>query len=434
MRPTRRAIGLTLGVLALGLGCAVLPALVPAWQVALLTTVLIVAADARFAARTPVPRVTRQLPAALAVGQRHTVTVRVDNEAGRRIHVWLHEGVPAGVDATGLPVTLDLPVRGWVELTWDARPTRRGASTLAPTELWIDGPIGLLSVRRHVGESVLLRVYPDFREVAKFALLALQQRTAQMGIHLRRRRGEGTEFFQLREYRPGDTLRQIDWKAVARRRQLISREYREEQDQQVVVLMDCGRRLRAVDGRLSHFDHMLNAALLLGYVALRHGDAVGLLTFSGPDRWMAPTKGRGAIRTLLNTVFDLEPTAVASDYADAALRLMARQRRRALVIVLTNLRDDDGDDLIRALAPLRRRHLVLVASLREGVVGRLTDTEVRTLADAITTAAAFQHLELREKAHAAVRAAGFLTLDVEPEALPVALTNRYLEIKQAGRL
>ena len=102
-----------------------------------------------------------------------------------------------------------------------------------------------------------------------------------VGAHLRRRRGEGTEFQQLREYRLGDSLRQIDWKATQRARKLISRDYQDERNQQVMLLVDTGRRMLARDDGLSHFDHVLNAALLVAYIALRQGDVVGLLAAAG---------------------------------------------------------------------------------------------------------------------------------------------------------
>ena len=158
----------------------------------------------------------------------------------------------------------------------------------------------------------------------KFAALASGHRLPQLGIHHQRRRGEGSEFHQLRDYRPGDSLRQVDWKATARCRRLISRDYQDEQDQQVVCLLDCGRRMRSLDGRLSHFDHTLTALLLLAYVALRQGDAVGLLTFAGPERWVPPRKTRGTLDRLMAAVHDLEPGLEPTDYLAAAQAALSR--------------------------------------------------------------------------------------------------------------
>jgi len=249
-----------------------------------------------------------------------------------------------------------------------------------------------------------------------------------------RRRGEGMEFHQLREYRQGDALRAIDWKATARTGRLISREYEEEKDQRVLLVVDCGRRMASKDGELSHFDHTLNAALLLAHVALRQGDAVGMLTMGGVGRYCEPRKSVGAIHAILNQAYDIEPTLAVPDYQQAARDVMARERRRSLVVLLTNLRDEDDESLASALGLLRTRHLVVLASLREAILGRALTARVDSFDRAVTHAAAADYLAGRERAFRRLGNAGAVTLDVEPEQLPIALVNRYLGLKREGRL
>ncbi len=213
---------------------------------------------------------------------------------------------------------------------------------------------------------------PEFR-TARETRLDRRFRSRQprvVGAHLKRRRGEGTEFQQLREYRTGDSLRQIDWKASRRALKLISRDYQDERNQQVMLMLDTGRRMLARDGALTHFDHVLNAALMVSYIALRQGDAVGLLAAGGESRFVAAKRGLGMVDSLLNSVFDLNARPVATDYLEAAMALGARQSRRALVLLITNARDEDIEDLVAAVRQLQRRHLVCVASLREEVLDR----------------------------------------------------------------
>ena len=200
----------------------------------------------------------------------------------------------------------------------------------------------------------------------------------------RQRRGLGQEFHQLREFRDGDTLRQIDWKATARKRTPIAREYQDERDQQILFLLDCGRRMRSQDGELSHFDHALNASLLLGYVALRQGDAVGLMTFASEQRrYLPPVKGQAQVNVLLNAVYDLQSSQRPADYSDAVDALLKRQSRRALVVLITNLRDEDDEDLLNAVKRLERRHRVLIASLREDVLDNLRHSQVEDYESAL---------------------------------------------------
>ena len=192
----------------------------------------------------------------------------------------------------------------------------------------------------------------------------------------------------------------------------------------------------AKDDALSHFDHALNAALLLAHVALRQGDAVGVLAIGtqGPPRYVAPRKSVAAVNAILERVYDLEPSLAMPDFEQAAREIMARMRRRALVVVLTNLRDEDDETLLPALALLRKRHLVVLASLREAILGRALAARVDSFDRAVTHAAAAEYLAQRERAFGRIGAAGALCFDVEPEMLAISLVNRYLELKRQGQL
>jgi uncharacterized protein (DUF58 family) len=255
-----------------------------------------------------------------------------------------------------------------------------------------------------------------------------------MGVRRQVRRGQGLEFHQLREYRQGDSLRQIDWKNTARLRRPIAREYQDERDQEVVVLIDCSRRMLARDGELSHFDLTLNACLLLTYVALRQGDAVGLGTFGGARRWLKPTKGRDHLTRVLNTLYDLHPTTGAPDFTEAVHGLLRRQRKRALVVLLTNLRDEDNGDLGPAVQVLGRRHLVLVVNLLERALDAALERPVDGFEQALRAAAIHLYQADQRRALDRLTALGVERLDIAPEDLSVELVNRYLEIKAGGRL
>jgi uncharacterized protein (DUF58 family) len=384
--------------------------------------------------RTPAPAVARRLPATLAVGVRIDVGLRIANTAGRTLRVELHDHHPASFEAEGLPRTLALAPLEWSELAYAVRPVARGEARFGATELRVFSPLGLWQVTRTVGNANLVRVYPNFRALAKYTLLATDNRLSQIGVLQVRRRGEGMEFHQLREYRQGDAQRAIDWKATARTARLIAREYEDEKDQRVLFVVDCGRRMASKNDELSHFDHALNSALLLAHVAARQGDAVGMLTMAGVNRYVEPRKSVAAVNAMLNHAYDIEPTLAVPDYHQAARDVMRHVRRRALVIVLTNLRDEDDSTLLPALKLLRTRHLVVLASLREAIISRALSARVDTFDRAVTHAAAAGYLSARERSFRRLDAAGVVTLDVEPQQLAISLVNRYLQLKRAGTL
>ena len=434
MIPHRRLF-IALWLLAgLGLVAAIWPGLLPLWQAALAALLTLAAIDAVLGWRLRAPEVERLLASSLPVGVAREVQLRITNSGPRALRFRIYDHHPLTVETQGMPQTVKLPPGEHVTLSYQVTAVERGEVVFPQSQLQLDSPLGLWRRNRLVANESRSHVYPNFAAVTKYILLAMDNRLSQMGILKKRRRGEGQDFHQLREYRMGDSPRQIDWKATSRTRKLISREYQDERDQEVVFLVDCGHRMLAKDDALSHFDHTLNALLLLSYVALRQGDAVGLGTFSGEARWLGPTKGQAHLNRILNTIYDLQPTTQAPDYAEAAMNFLVRQKKRALVIVITNLRDEDSDDLLPALHLLKKRHLVLLASMREQALSDVLDGEIDEFNDAIRVAATHRYLESRRRAFDSVQASGILSLDVPPQELSVSLVNRYLEIKSSGML
>jgi uncharacterized protein (DUF58 family) len=434
MKPTRRLLAGAGLWTALGVLPSVWPTLAPWWfglggALALLTLL-----DALWLALTPRPTATRRVEHILPVGTAQPVHLQIENRAKGQIALRVHDAHPSEAQCDGLPVELRLAPRRGARLEYRLRCPTRGTLAFGSVHVAMRRRLGLLERRVDAAAAQTVRVYPNFAAVAGLAVLAAQDRTSAVGIRQMRRRGAGLEFHELRDYRDGDPLRQIDWKATSRRRKVIARDYQEDRDQQVVFLLDCGRRMRSHDGELSHFDHSLNALLLLAWVALRQGDAVAVGTFAGETRWLAPRKGPAAFRSLIRHLFDLQSTLAPADYTEAAATLLARMPRRALVVCITNLRDEDSSEVLAAVQALRRRHLVLLADLREGVVDELVATAATDLANATTLAAAHGFLAQRRQLHASLRGRGAMLLDCRPRELPVAITNRYLELKRAGAM
>lgn len=423
--------GLTLLLAVLA---SVLPALGLVWWVALGVLILGAAIDAWQLWRRPGPSLTRQLPQALPLGVDREIGLRLENDSAHLQDLSVYDHPPGSMAIHDLPQRVQLPPGEGVQLNYRVHPLVRGSFAFGQTELRLRSPWKLWDRRLRVGEMEAVRVYPNFAALTRFALLATDHRLSQIGVLKRRRRGQGMDFHQLREYREGDIQRQIDWKATSRMGRLISREYQDERDQQIILLVDCGRRMQARDDALSHMDHVLNAALLLAYVALRQGDAVGLATFGGTSRFVAPRKSMATIHGLMGAAFDLQPTLHSPDYLMAARDLIVRQRKRALVVILSNLRDEDDDTLLPSLQLLQERHLVLLASLREGILGQSLRAPVRALEDALTHAATAEYLERRRDNFRRLSGHGISSVDVEPAQLPLALVNRYIDVKRAGRL
>jgi uncharacterized protein (DUF58 family) len=376
----------------------------------------------------------RTTPMSLALGVDNTVALKIENHSSRRFQMLVTDEYPAEVAAIKLPCALTLESAGDALLRYKVLPLRRGTARFGRICLRLTSRLGFWQRDVLRGESEQVKVYPNFRSIAGFRTLGLQQHIGQLGIHVKPRRGQGLDFHQLREFREGDALNQIDWKATSRVRKLISREYQDERDQDIIFALDCGRRMHAKDGELSHFDHVLNAFLLTSHVALRQGDAVGLMAFAGQERWVNPMKGQHSINALLNQVYDLHSSTETSDFVELAQQLINKRKKRSLIILVTNLHEEDSDDISAAMRLICKQHRVIVASLRENFLDETLSRAVHNFDSALSYAGTLDYLGRRSRMLKRLRKQGVVVADALPHLLHIDLINEYLSLKRRGAI
>jgi uncharacterized protein (DUF58 family) len=442
MLPSRASLLLLTLWFAIGIAAAFVPDWTPVWQWTGAGLAAVLAADAFAAWRTLTPpRIERRVARSLAVGEWQKVRLHL-SDSRSSLSGWLQDAHPESFETDALPLAFSLRSGEWTEIAYRVRPLVRGKHRFGDVSLRVASPLAMWTRTLSCTLPLGTQVYPDFAKITQYTLLATDNRLSRIGVLQRRRRGEGLEFHQLREYRQGDTSRQIDWKATARHGKLVSREYQDERDQRIVFMLDCGQRMRAYESgaargadALSHFDHTLNALLLLSYVALRQGDAVGVFTFAHPEpRYLPPRKSVSTVNRILNGIFDLEPTLATPDYLVAGEQLARRLGKRAMIIFLTNLRDEDDALLLPAVRLLQKRHLILLANLREMTLDQVAHTTVRSLDDALVYGAAAEYSRARTRALTQLRQAGVRVIDEYPSLMPRALVNKYWEMKRSGQL
>jgi len=439
MRPARRILLLLLPCLFTGV--LVLLAVALDWsrihELRLLfwiwlALVLLLAVIDAAALRHPRLEVRRLLDSHLALGVKQWVELQVQNREEFRLALWITDFPPPQIDLEGLPVKLEMAPGESLKLRYRIKPRQRGPADFGRVGCRLLSRWGLWEKNYYFGEAEQTRVYPNYKPLFRSSFVGSDQLYVDLGLQLRQRRGEGTDFHQLRDFRVGDSLRQIDWRATARFNKPISREYQEERDQQVVFLLDCGRRMRASDGEISHFDHALNALLISAFVALRQGDSVGLLSFAGASRWVAPIKGRFQISRLLDQIYDLDSAPVTSDYLQVAQELLTRQSRRSLIVLISSLEPQDSEDLSRAAKLLSRHHLVMVASMRQQVLTNTVASEIVSMEDALRYCGVSRHLQEQAAMYAQLRSDNVIVTDTAPAYMHSNLVNEYMALKRGG--
>jgi len=386
----------------------------------------------------PRPGITRESSTAFSVGRSTPVAYRWANPSIRRLRLRVREVRPDLLGGLQPPRELTVEPRATLTETVHVVPARRGRTRGDDGAMVVDarGPLGLGVRRGTVKLPWGALVYPPLT-AARLASVAEARRHRAPGLTpVRRIVGEGRQFESLRDWVPGDDLHHIDWKATARRRKVMLRQYEVERRQQVVLVIDTGRLLSAQIGGGTRLDYVVRAALDLAYAASELGDDIGVMAFSeGVDHFVAPAPGRRGLRSVVEVLAVLEPHLAEPDYPGAFRYLALRNRKRALTVVFTDLIDRLASQaLVANVAALRARHLPLAVTLRNSGIDAIAALRPTVAADAYRKAAAEELLRAREDALAVMRGGGVVVLDVPPERAAEGVVTQYLALKRRGRL
>jgi uncharacterized protein (DUF58 family) len=436
MLPTRRAVALLAGLALVGLLGYVSASAADLLVAADALLVLVVYLDAMLAVPPQRLGVTREAPGTFTVARPTEARYVWRNPTGRAGRLVVREVRPAIVGGAVAPRGVVLrPATATAERV-RIEPARRGREVAGTLIVRSIGPLGLGLRQRRLALPWDVRVYPHLPATRLKASLVEAVRRREAGLRPVRALGEGGTFESLREWVPGDDPRRIDWKATARRRKLIARQYEEERRQQVLLALDAGRLLaEEIDGE-ARFEHAVRAALLLALAAVYHDDNVGIMVFA--DRvthYVAPQRGRRGLRQVLDVLAEAAPQLIEPDYPAAFRHLAVSNRKRALTVVFTDAIDPLASEaLVTNVGSLRPRHLPLVVTLRNPTLDAVAALRPASAADAYRKAAAEALLGARADALARMRQVGAVVLDVEPARASAAVVERYVELKRRGRL
>jgi uncharacterized protein (DUF58 family) len=281
-----------------------------------------------------------------------------------------------------------------------------------------------------------VKVYPNVRRARAAELKALGARSLVAAQRRAAWRGEGRDFESMRDYVAGDELRHVSWTATARRGKLTTRQYQIERDQTILIALDAGRLMTGrVEGE-TKFDSAVHAALALMSAAGRAGDHAGLAVFGRRvETYVPPGKGREQWDAVLEALHAVEPQMIEPSYTRAFQYLAAHCRRRALVVVLTDLVDEEGSrELLTSLSILRPRHLPLVVTIADRDLRAVVAEEPANARALFTQSVAEEIMRQREGALRLVESQGGLALDVTTAALTPMLLETYVRVKERGLL
>jgi uncharacterized protein (DUF58 family) len=321
-------------------------------------------------------------------------------------------------------------------LVYGLTPPKRGRFEFGQIAVRYLSRFNLVWCQTKVGTADVVKVYPNMRRAREAELKALGARSLVAAHRKTSWRGEGREFESLRDYVRGDELRHISWTATARRGKLTTRQYQIERDQTILIALDAGRLMTARIDQETKLDSAVHAALALMSAAARAGDNAGLMVFGRRIKsYLPPGRGHDHIDAALEALHAIEPEMIEPSYPRAFEFVAANSKRRSLVVLLTDLVDEEGSrDLLTSLKLLRPRHLPLVVTIADRDLKAVVSTAPETTEDLFTQSVAEEIIHLREAALRLVESQGGLALDVTAAALAPALLEKYLQVKERGLL
>jgi uncharacterized protein (DUF58 family) len=354
------------------------------------------------------------------------------NETARSMLVEYAPVTPTGVESVGTATRKVMTPAAAVERDMVTfLPIRLGPQAWPEVPARLLGPLGLVWWSRVLHPSLRISVAPD-----TFRTVRGRPRGNAAGVRPRRVIGAGSELHQLRSYVPGDPPARIDWKATARARKLVTREFSEDQHLDVLVAIDAGRFSRVRAGRLDRFGLYANVAAKFAEVVVPNDDRIGLLVFADrPLAICAPERGRPAVMRIRESLERLSVQPAESDPLAASVRIRALLKHRALVVLLTDLDDSSGiDQLARAVRLLSPPHLVVVAGIRSREIAELAAAEARDWKDPWIALAAKEHEARAHSQQSLLRRLGAPVIVSSEELLERSVLAEYESLRRSRRV
>jgi uncharacterized protein (DUF58 family) len=408
------------------------------YAIALFDGILLLAmlADGALLPRPQCIEVERSWDSSPGLGAMTRLHVRIRNESSVAVNCKLLDALHPALRKQPVTFSLAVPANGEAVHKYVVFPNERGDQRAARIYLRYTSLFGMLERRAVADVEQTVRVYPNLGNVQKHNIYLSRTRQIEMQMRLLRQRGQGKEFESLREYREGDEYRDICWTAAARRGKLVTKVHQTERSQPVWIVLDSGRLMRARTEGYSKLDHSVDAALALAQLAMYSGDRVGLLGYGRKiNQRVAPGRGAAHLRNLLEQLATARAEVPEGDHLRAVTRLLSDQKRRSLIVWLTDLAETAmTPEVVEAAGQLVSRHLLIFLVMGQPDLNAKAAERPGNVAEMYRSVAAQEVVYRREVLLGRLRERGALAMEVAPHQFSTVLLNQYLFVKERSLL
>lgn len=382
-------------------------------------------------------KIEREFGGRFAIGDETEVRLKVTNQTPHDFTLQLKDEFPPTMQISGSREgLLKVDSHTSASLIYEMRPPKRGRFEFGKIGVRYLSRLKLVWCQTEIVEKQAIKVYPNMQKAREVELAALGAQSLIATQRRSVRRGEGRDFESMRDYVRGDELRHLSWTATARRGKLVTRQYQIERDQTILVALDAGRLMTGRIENESKFDSAVQATLALMSAAMRGGDNIGITVFGRRiKRFLPPKRGVEQLDAALEMLYDIEPEMIEPSYSRAFEFISANLKKRAFIVILTDLVDEEGSkELLNSLKLLRPRHLPAVVTIGDRDLRQSVQHAPDSVRELFTQSVAEEILHQRETALRKIETLGGLALDVTTRTLAPSLLQTYLRVKERGLL
>ncbi|MDR3194816.1 MAG: DUF58 domain-containing protein [Tannerella sp.] len=364
-------------------------------------------------------------------GDGNPVRIALENRYLYPVHVDVTDEIPVVFQRRDILFHADLAPGARKEILYRLRPVTRGAYRFGHIRLFVTTRLGMLERRYTCGEPVDIKVYPSYLMLHRYELMAISNNLTELGIKRIRRIGHHTEFEHIKEYVKGDDYRTINWKASARRHQLMVNTYQDERSQQIYSIIDKGRIMQSAFHGMTLLDYSINAALVLSFVAIHREDKAGLITFADNfETFLPASKQPGQMQLILESLYREQTDFGESDYSSLYVHLNKHVSKRSLLLIYTNFDSITGmERQLNYMQQLSRQHVVLAIFFENAELKTFAARSPHTGEDYFQQAIAEKFIFEKQHVTNILRQYGIYSLLTTPDRLSVNVINKYLEMK-----
>ena len=378
----------------------------------------------------------RVLPEKFSNGDENPVNLIINNYYTFNVNISIIDEIPEQFQARDFNIKRQLKASSVSEIEYKLRPVERGEYHFGKLNIYVTSVFGLIARRFIYDDMAMVPTYPSFMQLRKYDLLAISNNLHQYGIKKIRKIGHTMEFEQIKDYVLGDDLRTINWKATAKRNQLMVNQFQDEKSQPIYSIIDKGRVMKMPFDELTLLDYAINASLVISNVALKKQDKAGILAFSKKvENIVVAERRTSQMNLILETLYNVNTDFFESDYSRLYADVKRNITQRSLMLLYTNFETLDG--LHRQLPYLKgiaKSHLLVVIFFKNTELKHLITEKAETVQQAYDKVIAEKFAFEKRLIVNELQKYGIQSILTSPENLTIDTINKYLEIKARGLL